>query len=83
MRYYIPYPTYILHEKLVDRLINICEDKLCDYVSCYLETLENGGKWCFVLSTEPVSNSEITVWEFKDIRKDDLKEYMFLEGHIK
>lgn len=83
MIYYITYPTCVLHEKLVDRLINICEDKLCDYVSCYLETLESSGRWCFVISTEPVIDSGITIWKFKDICKDNLKEYMFLEGLVR
>lgn len=81
--YYIFHPTYTLHEKLVDKLVSICEDKLCDYVSCYLETLENGGRWCFILSTSPVIDSGINVWKFKNICKDNFKEYMFLEGLVR
>lgn len=79
----VEYPTCVLDVKHIDRLLYWCELYSCEYVSCYLLTLEGGGRWCFVLSEEKFPILNPTVWEYRNISKDNLKEYLFENGYTR
>lgn len=77
------YPTHLLDEKHVDLILYWCELHSCEYVSCYLLTLEGGGRWCFVISEEEFPVISPTIWKYRNINKENLKEYLFENGYMR
>lgn len=76
--YYITYPTTLLQERLVDKIIATCKTTNCNWVSCYRETLAYSGRWCYVMSEEPLDANKIfQLWEYRNILVEDLKEFLY------
>jgi hypothetical protein len=75
--FYIQYPTWLLDQKRISRLLDICESKDCNYVSCRLVTLAYSGRWEFILTEDVIPEHRgIDIWEFINVRKEDLQEHM-------
>ncbi len=80
--YCMDYPTYRISIRQVERLVDACLQKDCNFISCQLTTFANSGSWSFILSEEPLYKDSHTRWEFINVSKDDLEEWMFINGFI-
>lgn len=80
--YCMDYPTYRLSIRQVERLVDVCLQKDCNFISCQLTTFTNSGSWTFILSEKPLSKDSHTIWQFINVSRDDLEEWMFINGFI-